>query len=75
LLRYGVVVDTSLIGLRAARGLDRIAELRGYPRMIDSDNGTELTSNATPGMAAAAWRRTALYRAGQADAEWLRREL
>jgi transposase InsO family protein len=41
-----LVVDTSLIGLRVARELDRIAELRGYPGMIVSDNGTELTSNA-----------------------------
>ena len=40
------VVDTSLTGLRVARELDRIAELRGYPGMIVSDNGTELTSNA-----------------------------
>jgi Integrase core domain len=40
------VVDTSLTGLRVARELDRIAELRGYPCMIVSDNGTELTSNA-----------------------------
>jgi putative transposase len=42
----GLVVDTSLTGLRVARELDRIAEPRGYPRMIVSDNGTELTSNA-----------------------------
>jgi len=42
----GLVVDTSLTGLRVARELDRIAELRGYPGMIVSDNGTELTSNA-----------------------------
>ena len=41
-----LVVDTSLTGLRVARELDRIAELRGYPNMIVSDNGTELTSNA-----------------------------
>ena len=40
-----LVVDTSLTGLRVARELDRIAELRGYPGMIVSDNGTELTSN------------------------------
>ena len=40
------MVDTSLTGLRVARELDRIAELRGYPCMIVSDNGTELTSNA-----------------------------
>jgi putative transposase len=28
------------------RELDRIAELRGYPAMVVSDNGTELTSHA-----------------------------
>jgi putative transposase len=42
----GLVVDTSLTGLRVARELHRIAEPQGYPRMIVSDNGTELTSNA-----------------------------
>jgi putative transposase len=40
------VVDTSIGGARVARELDRIAELRGYPCMVVSDNGTELTSNA-----------------------------
>lgn len=40
------VVDTSLSGQRVARKLDRIAETRGYPCMVVSDNGTELTSNA-----------------------------
>src|SRR4029078_12921971 len=43
----GLVVDTSLTGLRVARELDRIAALRSYFCMIVSDNGTELTSNAT----------------------------
>jgi len=42
----GLVVDTSLTGLRVARELDRIAELRSFPCMIVSDNGAELTSNA-----------------------------
>lgn len=42
----GLVVDISLTGLRVVRELDRIVELRGCPRMIVSDNGTELTSNA-----------------------------
>jgi putative transposase len=42
----GLVVDTSLTGLRVVRELDRIAELRGYPCMLVSDNGTEFTSNA-----------------------------
>ncbi|GAB5431373.1 MAG: hypothetical protein EpisKO_07430 [Epibacterium sp.] len=40
------VVDTSLSGQRVARELDNIARLRGYPFMVVSDNGTELTSNA-----------------------------
>ena len=43
------VVDTSLSGLREARELDRLAERRGYPCMVVSDNGTELTSNAILG--------------------------
>jgi putative transposase len=42
----GLVVDTSLTGLRVVRELDRIVDLRGCPRKIVSDNGTELTSNA-----------------------------
>ena len=43
----GLVVDTSLSGLRVGRELDRIIELRGCrPAVIVSDNGTELTSNA-----------------------------
>jgi putative transposase len=44
-----LVADTSLPGLRVARELDRIAGFRGYPRMVVSDNGTELTSNAILG--------------------------
>jgi putative transposase len=40
------VLDTSISGKRVMRELaDRIAD-RGAPRMIVSDNGTELTSNA-----------------------------
>jgi putative transposase len=42
----GLVADKSLSGIRVARELDRIAELRGYPCLIVSDNGTELTSHA-----------------------------
>jgi putative transposase len=42
----GLVVDTSLSGLRVGRELDQIAGLRGYPAMVVSDNGTELTSHA-----------------------------
>lgn len=42
----GLVADTSLSGERLGRELDRIAESRGFPMMIVSDNGTEMTSNA-----------------------------
>jgi putative transposase len=42
----GLVADTSLSGERLGRELDRIAEIRGFPLMIVSDNGTEMTSNA-----------------------------
>jgi putative transposase len=41
-----LVVDTSLTALRVMRELDHIIEVRGCPRMIVSDNGTEFTSNA-----------------------------
>ena len=44
-----LVVDGSLSGRRVARELDRIAELRGLPDTIVSDNGTELTSHAILG--------------------------
>lgn len=40
------VADNSISGGRVARELDTIAERRGYPCMVVSDNGTELTSNA-----------------------------
>jgi putative transposase len=40
------VADNSISGERVTRELDRIAAARGYPCMIVSDNGTELTSNA-----------------------------
>lgn len=41
-----LVADRSLTGHRVGRELDRIAESRGLPLMIVSDNGTELTSHA-----------------------------
>ena len=73
--RLTLVVDTSLTGLRVARELDRIAELRGYPGMVVSDNGTELTSNAI-----LAWRRErdvdgTTLRPANRMREWLRGEL
>lgn len=39
------VVDNSIPGERVARELDAIAEWRGYPCIIVSDNGTQLKAN------------------------------
>lgn len=41
-----LVVDTSLPGLRVVRELERLRQMRGTPKCIKSDNGTELTSRA-----------------------------
>src|SRR5207253_2832638 len=41
-----LVADTSLSGARVARELDRLVAERGKPKMMVSDNGSELTSNA-----------------------------
>jgi len=41
-----LVADTSLSGARVARELDAAIAIRGRPRCIVSDNGTELTSMA-----------------------------
>ncbi|ABF65700.1 Hypothetical protein yagA [Ruegeria sp. TM1040] len=40
------VVDTSLSGQRVGRELDSTVRTRGYPCIVISDNGTELTSSA-----------------------------
>jgi putative transposase len=48
-----LVVDNSLSGIRVARALDLVTEFRGHPRMVISDNGTELTSHAI-----LAWQET-----------------
>jgi putative transposase len=41
-----LVPDTSISGIRVARELDHVIADRAKPKMIVSDNGTELTSNA-----------------------------
>ncbi|SMX56387.1 Putative transposase (fragment) [Bradyrhizobium sp. ORS 285] len=41
-----LVADTSLSGARVVRELDRLVAELGKPRMVVSDNGSELTSNA-----------------------------
>ena len=43
----GVVVDTSLTGLRVTRELEKMIKAHGKPEAIVSDNGTEFTSHAT----------------------------
>ena len=40
------VVDTSLGGVRVVRELERLMPERGTPKIIVSDNGSELTSMA-----------------------------
>src|SRR5205085_4291244 len=42
----GAIADVSISGVRVARELQTIIQTRGKPKMIASDNGTELTSNA-----------------------------
>ena len=39
------LVDNSITGERVARELDNIAQRRGFPLLVVSDNGTEFTSN------------------------------
>lgn len=41
-----LVPDTSLSGKRLTRELDEIIQIRGMPKTIVSDNGTEMTSSA-----------------------------
>jgi putative transposase len=47
-----LAVDTSLGGVRVVRELERLAQDRALPRVIVSDNGTELTSIAVLSWAA-----------------------
>ena len=44
--RLALVADTSFCGVRVARELDGLMIERGKPRIVVSDNGSELTSNA-----------------------------
>jgi putative transposase len=68
------VVDTSLSGVRVVRELEQLIRERGKPKIIVSDNGTELTSVAV--LRWGSWAvGLALYRAGQAGAERFHRKL
>ena len=53
----GLVADTSLSGVRVARELDRLMAERGRPKMIVSDNGSELppTPSSWAGSAKVEW--------------------
>jgi len=42
----GMVVDTSIGGVRVARALEEIGAGRGYPKQIMTDNGPEFTGSA-----------------------------
>jgi len=42
----GLVVDTSIGGVRVARALEEIGAGRGYPKQVMSDNGPEFTGSA-----------------------------
>jgi hypothetical protein len=44
-----LMADTSISGVRAARELTALIERHGKPKIIVSDHGTELTSNAILG--------------------------
>jgi putative transposase len=42
----GMVIDTSIGGVRVARFLEELGASRGYPKQVMSDNGPEFTSSA-----------------------------
>lgn len=72
----GLVVDTSLSGLRVGRELDRLVEQRGCgPAMIVSDNGTELCVARDPALAGGAVGAVALHRTRKATTERVRGKL
>lgn len=69
-----LVPDTSLSGARLTRELDAIIQVRGMPKTIVSDNGTEMTSSAISEMVPENKDRLALHRSGKADTERFHRE-
>ncbi len=64
-----LAADTSLSGIRVARELDQLMIERDKPKMIVSDNGSELTSNAILAWADKTKVEWHYHRARQADAE------
>jgi putative transposase len=70
----GVVVDNSLSGIRVARELDQIVEMRGTPCMVVSDKAPS-SPHAPSRRGRKKGRGMALHRARQTDPERLHREL
>ncbi len=66
-----LAADTSLSGIRVARELDQLMIERDKPKIIVSDNGSELTSNAIFAWADKTKVEWHYLRARQADAEWV----
>ena len=64
----GLVVDTSLTGMRVARELARIAELRNYLPYDTQQQRHRVELKRHPRLAAGAWRRVALHRTRETDA-------
>lgn len=62
-----LVADTSLSGVRVVRELDRLMIERSTPKMVVSDNGSELTSNVIFAWGRPEPCRMALHRAWQAN--------
>jgi len=62
-----LVADSSLSGIRVARELDRLTVERGKPRMVVSDNGSELTINA---ILSAVLRNSSKTGSGSSSAAW-----
>jgi putative transposase len=70
-----VVVDSSLSGIRVARELDQVLEMRGTPCMVVSRQWHRVHVTRHPGLAGRKGRGMALHRSRQADPERLHREL
>ena len=75
LLRGSGAGHFDLGGLRVVRELTQLIAQRAKPGLIVSDKGTEHTSKCRTRVVRPNRPRVALHRAGQADAERLRREL
>ncbi len=67
--------DASLPGLRVVRVLEGLRERRGTPAAIQVDNGTEFTSRVVESVGVSEPGGAAFYRARQAHAERVHREL